>query len=93
VWIFIPKTNSTLLGKDRHDDYNVAGYGTSIKAGLDITFFLNTFTFKGIRRLHQHAKFRTTNSLEDSASRLSFFQRIIFLSEIQVYFRTKMRLL
>jgi hypothetical protein len=28
-WIFIPKTNSTLLGKDRHDDYNVAGYGTS----------------------------------------------------------------
>jgi hypothetical protein len=28
---FIPKTNSTLLGKDRHDDYNVAGYGTSIK--------------------------------------------------------------
>jgi hypothetical protein len=28
--IFIPKTNST-LGKDRHDDYNVAGYGTSIK--------------------------------------------------------------
>jgi hypothetical protein len=41
---FIPKTNST-LGKDRHDDYNVAGYGTSIKAGLDITF-LNTFIFK-----------------------------------------------
>jgi hypothetical protein len=42
--IFIPKTNSTLLGKDRHDDYMLLVMEHP-KASLDITF-LNTFIFK-----------------------------------------------
>ncbi len=74
-----PKTNSTLLGKDRHDDYNVAGYGTSLKAGLDITFFKHFYIqgeLKGGYINMQHI--RTTNSSEDSAAQdFFFFQRII----------------
>ena len=34
-----PKTNTTLLGKDRYDEFNIAGYGVSAKVGLNVTFF------------------------------------------------------
>jgi hypothetical protein len=37
--LLYPKTNATLLGKERHDDFHVSGYGTSLKAGLNVTFF------------------------------------------------------
>ena len=74
-----PKTNSTLLGKDRHDDYNVAGYGTSLKAGLDITFFKHFYIQGELKGGYINMQnIRTTNSSEDSASQdFFFFQRII----------------
>jgi hypothetical protein len=39
VGLLYPKTNATLLGKERYDDFHVSGYGTSLKAGLNLTFF------------------------------------------------------
>jgi hypothetical protein len=74
-----PKTNSTLLGKERHDDYNVAGYGTSLKAGLDITFFKHFYIQGELKGGYINMQnIRTTNSSEDSASQdFFFFQRII----------------
>ncbi len=74
-----PKTNSTLLGKDRYDDYNVAGYGTSLKAGLDITFFKHFYIQGELKGGYINMQnIRTTNSSEDSASQdFFFFQRII----------------
>jgi hypothetical protein len=33
VGLLYPKTNATLLGKERYDDFHVSGYGTSLKAG------------------------------------------------------------
>lgn len=74
-----PKTNSTLLGKDRHDDYNVAGYGTSLKAGLDITFFKHFYIQGELKGGYINMQnIRTTNSSEDFASQdFFFFQRII----------------
>jgi hypothetical protein len=38
-----PKTNAKLLGKERHDDYHVSGYGISAKTGLNFTFFKHYF--------------------------------------------------
>ena len=38
-------TNAKLLGKERHDDFHVSGYGTSIKAGLNVTFFKHFYIF------------------------------------------------
>ena len=74
-----PKTNSTLLGKERHDDYNVAGYGTSLKAGLDITLFKHFYIQGELKGGYINMQnIRTTNSSEDSASQdFFFFQRII----------------
>ena len=37
--LLYPKTNTKLLGKERHDDFHVSGYGLSAKAGLNFTFF------------------------------------------------------
>jgi hypothetical protein len=36
VGFILPKTNSTLLGLDRYDDFQIAGYGLDIKYGLNL---------------------------------------------------------
>jgi hypothetical protein len=39
VGLLYPKTNAKLLGKERHDDFHISGFGLSAKAGLNFTFF------------------------------------------------------
>ncbi|MEO5777723.1 MAG: hypothetical protein ABIQ27_12525 [Flavobacterium sp.] len=34
-----PRTDATVLGERRHDEFHIAGYGVSAKAGLNFTFF------------------------------------------------------
>jgi len=34
-----PKTNATVIGKPRNDEFHWSGYGVSAKAGLNLTFF------------------------------------------------------
>jgi hypothetical protein len=34
-----PKTNATIIGKPRNDEFHWSGYGVSAKAGLNLTFF------------------------------------------------------
>ncbi|MGG5508184.1 MULTISPECIES: hypothetical protein [unclassified Myroides] len=41
--IIYPKTNTTLLGKERYDEFHVSGLGFSAKAGLNVTFFKHFF--------------------------------------------------
>ncbi|MGL4582126.1 MAG: hypothetical protein ACRCVU_03985, partial [Flavobacterium sp.] len=41
--IVLPKTNTTLLGKERYDEFHVSGFGFSAKAGLNVTFFKHFF--------------------------------------------------
>ncbi|MCF6141955.1 hypothetical protein L1S34_11725 [Flavobacterium sp. K77] len=74
-----PKTNTTLLGKERHDDFHVSGYGASVKAGLNITFFKHFYIQGEIKGGYINMPdIRTTQSTEDSASQEFFFlQRII----------------
>lgn len=37
--LLYPRTNTTLLGKERYDEFHISGYGLSAKAGLNLTFF------------------------------------------------------
>ena len=39
VGALMPKSNVTLWNNDRHDDFHLAGYGVSLKTGLNVTFF------------------------------------------------------
>lgn len=37
--ILVPRTDATVLGKQRHDEFHISGYGFSADAGLNFTFF------------------------------------------------------
>lgn len=82
--LLYPKTNTTLLGKARHDDFHFSGYGISAKAGLNLTFLKHFYVqgeFKyGYINMND---IRTTQSAADKASQhFTFFERIIALGGI-----------
>jgi hypothetical protein len=74
-----PKTNTKLLGQDRHDAFHVSGYGTSLKAGLNVTFFKYFYIQGELKAGYINMPdVRTTRSSSDTASQeFYFFQRII----------------
>lgn len=82
--LLYPKTNTTLLGKERHDDFHVSGFGTSLKAGLNITFFKHFYIQGELKGGYINMQdIRTTQSTEDKASQVFFFlQRIIAVGGI-----------
>jgi hypothetical protein len=74
-----PRTDSSLLGKPRHDDYHVAGIGISAKAGLNFTFFkyffLQTELKGGYINMYD---IKTTFSNDDKATQnILFFEKTI----------------
>lgn len=77
--ILFPKTNTQLLGRKRHDDFHVSGYGVSAKVGLNVTFFKHFFIKGELKAGYINMpNIRTTQSSSDSASQdFTFFQRII----------------
>ena len=74
-----PKTNTMLLGKDRYDEFHIAGYGLSAKIGLNLTFFKYFFVQAELKGGYiDMDDIRTTKSKADSASQHFYFlQRII----------------
>jgi len=74
-----PKTNTKLLGKDRHDDFHVSGYGVSLKAGINITFLKHFYVQGELKGGYINMPdIRTTKDPADRASQeFFFFQRII----------------
>jgi hypothetical protein len=76
---FYPKP-ILLLGKDRHDDYNVAGYGTSLKAGLDITFFKHFYIQGELKGGYINMQTSELQTEERSASQ-DFSFNVLFLEE------------
>ncbi|TRX42760.1 hypothetical protein [Flavobacterium restrictum] len=77
--LIFPKTNATVLGKERHDDFHVSGFGTSLKAGLNVTFFKHFYIQGELKGGYINMPdIRTTVSADDTASQhFLFFQRII----------------
>jgi len=78
VGVLYPKTNTTLMGKERHDDFHVSGYGISAKLGLNITFlkyfFIQTELKAGYINM---GRVRTTNSRTDKASHDFYFSETV----------------
>ncbi|MEZ7498137.1 hypothetical protein QO200_05230 [Flavobacterium sp. Arc3] len=77
--VLYPKTNTTLLGKLRHDDFHVSGYGMSLKQGLNITFFKHFYIQGELKEGYINMQdIRTTQSPDDKASQSFFFlERLI----------------
>ncbi len=82
--ILYPKTNTTLLGKERHDDFHVSGYGLSAKAGINFTFFKYFYVQGELKTGYIDMRdIRTTASNDDKASQhFTFVQRIIAVGGI-----------
>jgi hypothetical protein len=76
--LLYPKTNTTLMGKERHDEFHVSGYGTSLKAGINLTIF-KYFTIEGDLKggYINMPDIRTTKSTADHASQYFFFGETI----------------
>lgn len=79
-----PKTNTTLLGKDRYDEFNIAGYGLSAKVGLNVTFFKHFFIQTELKGgFIEMNNIRTTQDKADSAEQnFWFLQRILTVGGI-----------
>jgi hypothetical protein len=75
--LIYPKSNVMLLNGNRQDEFHIAGYGLSAKAGLNLTLFKHFF-------VRGEAKYgyinmpdiRTTPSASDKASQHFFFTQI-----------------
>lgn len=81
VGLLYPKTNTTLLGKERYDEFHVSGYGVSAHAGLNITFFKHFFIQSNIKVGYINMQdIRTTASKTDSAS-----QHFTFVENMYVF--------
>lgn len=81
VGILYPRSNTTLLGKERYDEFHLAGYGISAHVGLNITFFKHFFIQSNFKTGYINMPdIRTTKSKEDSAS-----QHFTFIENMYVF--------
>ncbi len=77
--VLYPKSNTTLLQKERYDEFHIAGYGIALNAGLNFTFFKHFFMQLDLRGGYINMPdIRTTNNSTESASQHFFYlQRVI----------------
>lgn len=82
--LLYPKTNATVLGMPRHDDFHISGYGLSAKAGINFTFFKYFYIQGELKTGYINMQdIKTTASSDDKASQdFFFFQRIIAVGGI-----------
>ena len=90
--ILLPKTNTTLLDMDRHDDYHLSGYGISGVIGINALFFHHFFIQAEMKAgVINMPDIRTTIDPSDHAhQQFTFYQRnIVFGALIHFGRQTK----
>jgi len=82
--ILYPKTNTMLLSQLRYDEFHLAGYGVSLNAGLNLTFFKYFYIQGDLRGGYINMNdIRTTIDTNDKASQYFFYlQRVISIGGI-----------
>ena len=88
IGMLYPRTNTTLLGKERYDEFHVSGYGVSAHVGLNITFFKHFFIQSNMKVGYISMQdIRTTASKTDSASQhFTFFENMyVFGAKFNVF--------
>lgn len=74
-----PKTNSTLMGNKRYDDFNIAGWGTDVKVGLNVTYYRTFMQTEFKMGYINMSDIKTTQSEDDSASQSFTFTQLNIL--------------
>lgn len=76
--ILYPKTNTKLLGKERYDEFHISGWGASVKAGLNFTFYKHFFIQTELKGGYiDMPEVRTTHDKADKASHHFFFAETV----------------
>lgn len=80
----VPKTNTTLLQKERYDEFHLSGYGVSAHAGINFTFFKHFFTQLDLKGgFINMPDIRTTSNANESAAQHFFYlQHVIVFGGI-----------
>jgi hypothetical protein len=72
--ILLPKTNTKLFAKERHDEFHLSGFGVSAKAGLTFTFYKHFFIQTELKTGYiEMNDIRTTYSTADKAQQNFWF--------------------
>lgn len=84
IGVLFPKTNTTLMGERRHDDFHVSGYGTDMKVGLNLTFFKHFFIQTELKGGYINMPdIRTTHNTDDRAKQhFAFLQGNVVLGGV-----------
>jgi len=78
VGILYPRTNTTLLNKERYDEFHLAGYGIDAVVGVNFSFLKYFFVQSELKGGYINMPdIRTTNSESDKASQDFFFSQIM----------------
>ncbi|ARV07932.1 hypothetical protein BTO04_00030 [Polaribacter sp. SA4-10] len=79
--VLYPRTDTSLLGKERHDDFHLSGWGISVGAGLNITFLKHFYIQTDYKIGYINMPdIKTSLSSADSASQsFYFFQNNILI--------------
>jgi hypothetical protein len=88
IGMLYPRTNTTILGKERYDEFHVSDYGVSAHVGLNITFFKHFFIQSNMKVGYISMQdIRTTASKTDSASQhFTFFENMyVFGAKFNVF--------
>ena len=90
--MLVPRTNTTLLNKERYDEFHTSGYGFHGVVALNVTFFNAFFVQSEFRGGYINmGDIRTTISTDDRASQSFFFSQlnIVFGGIINLNKKTK----
>lgn len=80
----LPKTNAKILGRERHDDFNIAGYGLNSLIAFDIRFFQKFYIKSEVKGGFIHMpNIRTTSDSIDKASQAFGFAEWTFMFGVQ----------
>lgn len=72
--ILLPRTNTTLMGRERYDEFHLAGYGSAAVVALNFTFFKYFFIQTELKGgFINMPDIRTTSSKADRAKQHFFF--------------------
>lgn len=74
IGILYPRTNTTLLGRERNDEFHLSGFGLDGTVGLNVTFFDGFFVQSELKGGYINmTDITTTKSSLDKASQAFFF--------------------
>lgn len=77
--VLYPKTNTTLFDRERYDEFHISGFGVSVGAGLNLTFFKHFFIRGDLKGGYINMpNIRTTKNASEGASQHFFYGETVF---------------